>query len=343
MMNKLSALLATSFLLGLVSSNSSIADNAELESLLASGETRKALRMAEKINQRDEANLESRFLLARAQVAAGKLAQAEQTYQQLISEAPRQPEPYVNLAKIYVDSDRLQQARTLLVQSIDAHPGYSLVYRNLVDIHSVMASKAYRSALLLESTANRPTLKIAESLSPATSQPVTNSTESNKPDPVDTVAAVVVAEPDQPQPEPVKTAAVEPSTVTISVPRLSDEETRQTIKQSTLDWARAWSDRNVAAYLNFYDDDYVPAGSGMSRKKWEAQRNDRIAGKRFISIKATEIDVQVTGDNAVVELTQAYRSDTFHDTIRKELKYQQRPEGWRIVGEAVLKLGTNEL
>ena len=325
-------LLGVSLLLGISISSLSIANNTTLESLLDKGKSRQALRLAEKMTRSDNVSLDTRFLLARSQVATGKLNRAEQTYQQLISEAPGQPEPYVNLAKIYVDSGRIKQARALLIQSMNAHPGYSLVYQNLVDIHSMMASKAYRSALLLESTTSRPNLHIAKTLSPVNIySPVLVARKQS-----DKIVAMEKPIASQKQTSK-KTTSVGLSTVTISVPQLNDDETRQILKKSTLGWAKAWSDRNVPGYLSYYDNHYVPADSGISRKGWELQRKARIAGKRFIKIKATEIDVQVNGDEAVVELTQSYRSDTFHDTVRKKLRYRQGSEGWKIVGEVIVK------
>ncbi len=99
------------------------------------------------------------------------------------------------------------------------------------------------------------------------------------------------------------------------------------------DWARAWSRQEAADYLALYATDFRPA-SGSGRDAWEKQRRLRIARPRWIQIELGALVTEVDGtDHARVTFDQSYRSDTYHDVVRKTLVMVREDAGWRILEE----------
>ncbi|MDG1905773.1 MAG: tetratricopeptide repeat protein [Arenicella sp.] len=103
-------------------------------------------------------------------------------------------------------------------------------------------------------------------------------------------------------------------------------------------WASAWSDQNVAAYLRHYADDYSAQGS--SRANWVEQRRQRLTQRSFISIEVSDFRVAEADDNLIkVSFKQRYRSDSFDDTIRKQLTFKKNSnalEQSKIVAETIV-------
>ena len=86
-------------------------------------------------------------------------------------------------------------------------------------------------------------------------------------------------------------------------------------------WAEAWSNQDVAAYVNRYAKDY--RGSLPSRDAWLQQREVRLTNKSFIKVDVTWMRVIDLGDTFSVEFNQRYQSDSFDDTIRKKLIFSK--------------------
>ena len=96
-----------------------------------------------------------------------------------------------------------------------------------------------------------------------------------------------------------------------------------------LAWARAWSARNVPAYLSYYAADFQTP-DGLSRGAWEAQRKERIERQRSISVDVQFRSVKVTGNEATVVFRQAYRADTVNSNNTKTIKLVRAGDKWLI-------------
>ncbi len=108
------------------------------------------------------------------------------------------------------------------------------------------------------------------------------------------------------------------------------------VRQSLLDWAGAWSERDVEVYLASYAPTY--AAPGLSRKQWEQQRRQRIRKPRSIAVELSDITIELQGeDRATAAFRQDYRSDVYRDQTRKSLRLQKINNVWLIVGEQSVK------
>ena len=103
-------------------------------------------------------------------------------------------------------------------------------------------------------------------------------------------------------------------------------------------WAKAWADRNEAAYLASYDASFEPQG-GVSRVDWEARRHPMFSAGKPVELKIDSPAVTYLPDSTVtVTFTQFYRSDTYRDAVVKQLRMIEREGRWLIVEEKVLSV-----
>lgn len=74
-------------------------------------------------------------------------------------------------------------------------------------------------------------------------------------------------------------------------------------------WARAWSAKDVDAYLGFYAKDFKVPG-GETREAWEKGRRSRITAPKSITVTVDQPKVEILGeDKASVAFRQSYKSD----------------------------------
>jgi len=131
----------------------------------------------------------------------------------------------------------------------------------------------------------------------------------------------------QPPPAPV---AIVP-TAAAAQPDLAAE-----VRQRLLDWAIAWSERDVEVYLASYAPTY--AAPGLSRVQWEQQRRRHIRKPRSIAVELSEIRIELQGKNqATAAFRQDYRSDVYRDQTQKLLRLKKINNVWLIVGEQSAK------
>ncbi len=98
-------------------------------------------------------------------------------------------------------------------------------------------------------------------------------------------------------------------------------------------WAKAWSSKDMAAYLGAYGKDFDPPGN-QSRSTWEAERRKRITGKSSISVKLDNLTATVNGNKAVAKFRQDYRADALTVSSRKTLELNKVGDRWLIVKES---------
>lgn len=106
------------------------------------------------------------------------------------------------------------------------------------------------------------------------------------------------------------------------------------VQQAVMAWSKAWSQKNMPAYLKAYDSSFVPPG-GASRKAWEKDRIDRIVYKSSISLSLANLKISTQGDHATVTFVQHYKADQLQVSGRKTLKLVRRGNDWRITHESV--------
>lgn len=100
-------------------------------------------------------------------------------------------------------------------------------------------------------------------------------------------------------------------------------------------WARAWSERDVDAYLAYYGQGFRP-DKGQSRKAWEASRRQAIGKRASISVVLRDMQFEAQGsDRIAVRFAQDYAADGYSETgTAKTLVLAREASGLRIVTEA---------
>ena len=86
------------------------------------------------------------FMQARLFTEMNRLTEAEVIYQRMTMRFPELPEPWNNLAALYVRRDELDQARRALEQAIMINPKYAVAQANLGDVQMSLALRAYQRA-----------------------------------------------------------------------------------------------------------------------------------------------------------------------------------------------------
>jgi ketosteroid isomerase-like protein len=103
-------------------------------------------------------------------------------------------------------------------------------------------------------------------------------------------------------------------------------------------WAATWSERDEDAYFSLYAEDFVPPGGG-SRAEWEKRRRLLMGLAKSIEVKVESPVVEAGEDGtSVVTFNQYYRSDTYQDAVRKQLRMVERDGRWLIIEERVLSI-----
>lgn len=138
------------------------------------------------------------------------------------------------------------------------------------------------------------------------------------------------------RPAPVVSAApVTPPPAAPASAATSDTAAQAEVLQAVEDWAQAWRNKNITAYLAAYDDQFVPEGL-PSKAAWEAQRKKRLAPQQGkISLEIAAISVTVNGELAEARFTQKYAAKSYRDEMQKRLSFKRdaATQRWRIVRE----------
>ena len=101
-------------------------------------------------------------------------------------------------------------------------------------------------------------------------------------------------------------------------------------------WAQAWSDQRVDPYLAFYSRGFLPSG-GVSRERWEAQRQQRISRPGFIKLSVVFLESgMIDAGRGWIRFSQSYWSDRYRDTVSKRLELIREDDGWKILQETAV-------
>jgi tetratricopeptide (TPR) repeat protein len=321
----------------------------DVSQLIKSGKLVQAQAMVDRAIAAKPRDPQMRFFKGVIQRDMGRPADAINTFTKLTEEFPELPEPYNNLAVIYASQSQFDKARAALEQAIRTNPSYATAHENLGDVYAKLASQAYNKALQIDAgnTAVAPKLALIRELFnpvPPKSRPAT---------PVGTTPTVVAAT--TPITAPVTkpftvapaasasataapssaTLATKPAVVVPTVPAASGvpEGPSKAVEAAVIDWAKAWSDKNMSVYLAAYGKDFVPPNN-QSRAAWEEDRRLRITSKSKISVNLLSLSITVNGTHAVAKFQQDYKADALAVLSRKTLEMVQTGERWQIVKES---------
>lgn len=107
---------------------------------------------------------------------------------------------------------------------------------------------------------------------------------------------------------------------------------KSAVLQTVQGWARAWSSKNVNAYLGYYGRDFKAPGG--NRKDWENTRRDRIERPKKIAVEVLKPMVKIQGERAEVRFRQRYESSNLSATTQKTLVLNKTGNRWHIVEES---------
>lgn len=266
------------------------------------------------------------FLQAITLTRLERTKEAVASYKKLIDAYPNLPEPRNNLAVLYARLGELQSAEQALQSALNTDPTYAAAHDNLSDLYKTLASIAYNKALNLDN-GKQPAAPLGRRLR------LIDELRSNKTIPIEgkspaTVAKTVkAAAPLKTAPEPLPQPPGA-TTENEKAAALND------IERSVRGWANAWSQQDVAGYLNSYSAAFIPPGN-IGRETWNEQRRDRIKSPGFIKIEIEQLEIQpLNSQVASITFKQRYQSDRFSENTRKLLLLQLEEGQWRIVQEA---------
>lgn len=341
-------------------------DLSDVSQLLRSGQHVAALAKADAFLTKNPRDAQMRFLKGVILTEQNKSAEAIAIFSKLTEDYPTLPEPYNNLAVLYASSGQYEKARTALDMAIRTNPTYATAYENLGDVHAKLASQAYDKALQLDNTNSGAKSKLtmvrtlvgntsggtnpkvavvaAAPSAPVKAEPKPEPKVEPKP-PVKEVPKVepkveakpevkVEAKPD-PKIEQQKQAQkqeAEAKREAKAKANAAAEAEREQVMGAVNAWAKAWSARDVKAYLNAYSADFdLPAG--QTRKAWSDERRARIEDKGRISVKIETPQVTVSGNTATVKFRQIYDSDRTKANSRKTMVLVKQSGKWQIKQE----------
>src|SRR5688572_24589790 len=338
----LAALLAALIAVSGVLSTAALADDVQdAAKLLKSGQHQQALDRVNKVLAAKPKDAQARFLKGLIFAEQGNSKDATDVFLQLTRDYPDLPEPYNNLAVIYASQGQYDKARGALEQSIRTHPSYATAYENLGDVYAKLASQAYDKALQIDSAnpGAKNKLALVRELVGGTSpaKPIAIAAAPAPKEPAKAPAVVAAAPtPKEPAKPPVTVAAAEPKPSPAAEKAAAPKPAANNEVLDTVNaWAKAWSAKNVDAYLAFYARDFKTPG-GEARPEWETARRARISGPRSISVTVESPKVSVADGKASVTFRQGYKSDVIKSTTTTKTLVLAKSDGrWRIQQERV--------
>ena len=346
----------------------------EVQRLIKQGQYPQALEKVDAYLNSRPKDAQGRFLKGLIYTEMNKPAEAISVFTKLSEDYPELPEPYNNLAVLYAQQKQYDKARTALEMAIRTHPSYAIAYENLGDVYAKLASQAYDKALQLDNanstTQNKlalirdlittsskgnvkppPATVAAAPVAPAPAAPAAPSAPvapiAAKPTtpavaPSATIvtstpgaaSATLVAKPAPvaATPAPTVAAAPAPAVAPSPAPAKTSANSDDVVKAMNA-WADAWSRKDMRGYLGAYARDF-DTPKGMSRKAWEEEREQRIAGKGGkISVSFDTPQVSINGDKATAKFRQHYAAPGLSTSTSKTLVFVRAGSKWLIKEE----------
>lgn len=330
------------------------ADNLpEVQRLIKQGQFPQAMEKVDAYLSNKPRDAQGRFLKGLIYTEMNKPAEAVAVFTKLTEDYPELPEPYNNLAVLYAQQKQYDKARTALEMAIRTHPSYAIAYENLGDVYAKLASQAYDKALQLDNSNSatqnklalirdlittsgkgnvRPTAPVAVAAAPAPAIAPTPVAAK----PAAPTASVVTTTPGaaaMAQAKPVAAPAPTPVAAPAPAPAAKNDTAQEDVAKAISNWANAWSRKDMKGYLGAYAADFNTP-KGMARKAWEAEREDRIAGKPGkISVNIDEPTITINGDKATAKFRQHYKAGSLDSSTTKTLVLVRSGSKWLIKEE----------
>jgi len=328
-------------------------DYSDVSKLVRTNKFSEALTRVDSYLASKPADPQMRFFKGVIQRNLGKTADAITTFTQLTQDYPELPEPYNNLAVLYAGQGQYDKARLALEMAIRTNPSYATAHENLGDVYARLASQAYNKALQLDgnNTVVPPKLALIADVfkpnlgnahNPASPAVVASAAPAASKATAETAAPVVKpAAPATPAAKPSAPVVTPPASAPVMAPAASattasapaDTQASKAVETAVLAWAKAWSNKNVEAYLKAYSPNFAPAGK-QTRAAWQKERRDRIVGKKSISVTLSDLDIRVDGEQAVASFRQAYKADSLSVSSQKTLNLKKSAHTWLITRES---------
>ena len=307
-------------------------DYAEVNRLVRAGQLSEAMVKVDQYLAGKPRDPQMRFLKGVIQTESGKSTDAIATFAKLTEDYPELPEPYNNLAVLYAGQSQFDKARAALEMAIRTNPSYATAHENLGDVYAKLASQAYSKALQLDSNnpGVAPKLSLIRNLFAADARGTR---------PAPSVAAAGPSAAPSPAPSAAPPPAAKPPVAAASAPSApatpaaAAVDAQNDVEAAVTAWAKAWSSKNVSAYLGSYGPAFTPPG-GQSRAAWETERRSRIEPRSRIGVGINDLNVTVNGDRASARFRQDYTSDNLNVTSRKTLDLVKSGNRWLIVRES---------
>lgn len=272
-----------------------------------------------KISKNPE-DYEAWFALGVLQASAHQRQDAITAFRQVIALQPSLAEPHNNLAVIYNELGKWQEAVDELEISLKLNPQYTTAYMNIGDMYVKLAADAYKKSL---ESHNRSDVRARYS----------RLLHINDPEPT----AAAAAEPDQTNNQQQLPAGTTTATDVSHETIAGDLPATHDILAAIEAWRLAWSNRDTGGYFAAYADNFDPGSQFNAMDEWKKSKARIINNKKFIRVSLEHIVVTATpGDEFRVRFLQHFRSDNFSSDDQKELLLKQTPDGWKIVHEATL-------
>jgi tetratricopeptide (TPR) repeat protein len=329
-------------------------DLQDISRLLKQGQHAQALERVNQYLATRPRDAQGRFLKGLILVEQNKVADAIDVFTRLSQDYPELPEPYNNLAVLYAAQGLYEKARQSLEMSIRTHPSYATAHENLGDVYTKLASQAYDRALQLDSSnsAAQTKLSLVREMILGTNRTAraaarTEPAKAAEPSKATVLAAApkastagapearVPAEPKGPEAKP----APEAKSAAGKAPEKQADKGAaagsEDVTKAVLDWAQAWSKKNVDAYLAYYARDFKTP-NGEPRGKWEKARRQRITAPKHIEVSVDGLKVSAIDANSTrVSFRQHYRSDALKADSSKTLVMVRVDGKWLIQQERV--------
>ena len=365
---QLKVLRALAFGLAIGFAAPAFADNLpDVQRLIKQGQYPQALEKVDAYLSNKPKDAQGRFLKGLIYTEMNKPADAIAVFTKLTEDYPELPEPYNNLAVLYAQQKQYDKARTALEMAIRTHPSYAIDYENLGDVYAKLASQAYDKALQLDNsnpaTQNKlalirdlittsgkgnvkPTMPVAAAApvapaaapAPAPALVAQAAPAAAKPASAPTASVVATtpgaastaqAKPAEAKPAPAPAPAPAPVAPVASKTDAAQEDVAKAVNA----WANAWARKDMRAYLGAYANDFNTP-NGLSRKAWEAEREERIAGKPGkITVNLDEPQITINGDRAMAKFRQHYKAGNLSTSTTKTLVLARSGAKWLIKEE----------
>jgi Flp pilus assembly protein TadD/ketosteroid isomerase-like protein len=284
--------------------------------------------------------------LAVLYASSGQYDRARTALESAIRTNPTYATAHENLGDIYAKlaSQAYDKALQLDSGNVGAKSKLTMV-RTLVGNATSAPSSIAANSAAKKPAAAAPAPAPVVAQTPAAQAPVILNAATNKPavapppspgvktivvPPAAAPASTVAKAAPPPAPAPAVVAKAEPAKAEPAKPANNGEQAD--VLKVVDAWAKAWSNKDVKAYLNMYDDKFQTPG-GVSMKAWSEERRSRIEGKGRINVKVEAPQVTISGNTATVKFKQAYSSDRLSSTSRKTLVLEKQGKQWQIKQE----------